>query len=55
MEGGGANAVLDSLQPITGVVYLEGSGVTSDFQSLRGKRIGYVGASLVAVVSLSGR
>ncbi|KAL8281534.1 hypothetical protein RQP46_006218 [Phenoliferia psychrophenolica] len=30
-------------EPITGVVYLEGSGVTSDFQSLRGKRIGYVG------------
>ncbi|KAM0754946.1 NMT1-domain-containing protein [Meredithblackwellia eburnea MCA 4105] len=30
-------------QPITGVVYLEGSGITKDFQSLRGKKIGYVG------------
>jgi pyrimidine precursor biosynthesis enzyme len=30
-------------EPFTGVVYLAGSGVTSDFTSLRGKRIGYVG------------
>lgn len=30
-------------EPFTGVVYLEGSGVTTDFRSLKGKRIGYVG------------
>ena len=30
-------------EPFTGVVYLEGSGIISDFRSLRGKRIGYVG------------
>ncbi|KAK6457396.1 pyrimidine precursor biosynthesis enzyme [Scheffersomyces xylosifermentans] len=30
-------------EPFTGVLYLEGSGITSDFQSLKGKRIGYVG------------
>ncbi|SPO21440.1 probable thiamine biosynthesis protein nmt1 [Ustilago trichophora] len=30
-------------EPATGIIYLEGSGITSDFQSLRGKRIGYVG------------
>ncbi|KAL2163366.1 hypothetical protein VTH06DRAFT_5423 [Thermothelomyces fergusii] len=30
-------------EPFTGVVYLKSSGITSDFRSLRGKRIGYVG------------
>lgn len=30
-------------EPFTGICYLEGSGITSDFQSLKGKRIGYVG------------
>ncbi|KAA1107744.1 glycylpeptide N-tetradecanoyltransferase [Puccinia graminis f. sp. tritici] len=30
-------------EPFTGVIYLEGSGITSDFKSLKGKRIGYVG------------
>lgn len=30
-------------EPFTGVVYLEGSGVTTDFRSLKGKKIGYVG------------
>lgn len=31
-------------EPFTGVVYLKSkSGITTDFQSLRGKRIGYVG------------
>jgi len=31
-------------EPFTGVVYLKSkSGITADFQSLRGKRIGYVG------------
>ncbi|WFD04070.1 Glycylpeptide N-tetradecanoyltransferase [Malassezia obtusa] len=30
-------------EPFTGVVYLEGSGITPDFHSLKGKRIGYVG------------
>jgi pyrimidine precursor biosynthesis enzyme len=30
-------------EPFTGVIYLKGSGVTEDFTSLRGKRIGYVG------------
>lgn len=30
-------------EPFTGVIYLEGSGITSDFTSIRGKRIGYVG------------
>jgi len=30
-------------EPFTGLVYLEGSGISTDFQSLRGKRIGYVG------------
>lgn len=30
-------------EPFTGIVYLRSSGITSDFTSLRGKRIGYVG------------
>lgn len=30
-------------EPFTGVLYLKGSGVTPDFKSLKGKRIGYVG------------
>ncbi|KUJ23102.1 thiamine synthase [Mollisia scopiformis] len=30
-------------EPFTGVVYLKGSGVTTDFKSLKEKRIGYVG------------
>ncbi|KAK3305686.1 NMT1/THI5 like-domain-containing protein [Chaetomium strumarium] len=30
-------------EPFTGVVYLKGSGITSDFTSLKGKRIAYVG------------
>jgi ABC-type nitrate/sulfonate/bicarbonate transport system substrate-binding protein len=30
-------------EPFTGVVYLKESGITSDFRSLKGKRIGYVG------------
>lgn len=30
-------------EPFTGILYLKGSGITSDFQSLKGKRIGYVG------------
>lgn len=30
-------------EPFTGVVYLKDSGITTDFRSLRGKRIGYVG------------
>lgn len=30
-------------EPFTGVLYLEGSGITPDFQSLKGKKIGYVG------------
>ncbi|KAK9467012.1 NMT1-like protein [Lipomyces arxii] len=30
-------------EPFTGVVYLKSSGISADFQSLRGKRIGYVG------------
>lgn len=30
-------------EPFTGILYLEGSGVTDDFKSLKGKRIGYVG------------
>ncbi|KAF2152515.1 putative thiamine biosynthesis protein [Myriangium duriaei CBS 260.36] len=30
-------------EPFTGVVYLKSSGITSDFQTLKGKRIGYVG------------
>ncbi|KAF2756782.1 thiamine biosynthesis protein [Pseudovirgaria hyperparasitica] len=30
-------------EPFTGVVYLKDSGVTTDFRSLKGKRIGYVG------------
>lgn len=30
-------------EPFTGVVYLKSSGVTTDFKSLKGKRIGYVG------------
>lgn len=30
-------------EPFTGLLYLEGSGITEDFQSLKGKRIGYVG------------
>ncbi|ORY40072.1 NMT1/THI5 like-domain-containing protein [Leucosporidium creatinivorum] len=34
---------IGTLKPFTGVVYLEGSGITTDFTSLRGKRIGYVG------------
>ncbi|CAO1624781.1 unnamed protein product [Parajaminaea phylloscopi] len=30
-------------EPFTGLVYLEGSGITTDFTSIRGKTIGYVG------------
>lgn len=30
-------------EPATGIIYIDGSGITPDFQSLRGKRIGYVG------------
>ncbi|RQM08484.1 hypothetical protein DH86_00000509 [Scytalidium sp. 3C] len=30
-------------EPFTGVVYLKSSGITTDFRSLKGKRIGYVG------------
>lgn len=30
-------------EPFTGVVYLKDSGITTDFRSLKGKRIGYVG------------
>ncbi|KAH8817038.1 thiamine synthase [Xylogone sp. PMI_703] len=30
-------------EPFTGVVYLKDSGITTDFQTLKGKRIGYVG------------
>ncbi|PNS15905.1 hypothetical protein CAC42_8011 [Sphaceloma murrayae] len=30
-------------EPFTGVVYLTSSGITTDFRTLRGKRIGYVG------------
>ncbi|KAI1278178.1 NMT1-domain-containing protein [Xylaria sp. FL0933] len=30
-------------EPFTGVVYLKSSGITSDFHTLKGKRIGYVG------------
>lgn len=30
-------------EPFTGVVYLKDSGITTDFKSLHGKRIGYVG------------
>ncbi len=30
-------------EPFTGVVYLKDSGITPDFRTLKGKRIGYVG------------
>jgi pyrimidine precursor biosynthesis enzyme len=30
-------------EPFTGVVYLKGSGITTDFRSLKGRKIGYVG------------
>ncbi|CEP24253.1 THI5 [Cyberlindnera jadinii] len=30
-------------EPFTGVLYLKGSGITPDFKSLKGKKIGYVG------------
>lgn len=30
-------------EPFTGVVYLKSSGITADFETLKGKRIGYVG------------
>ncbi|KAF4553633.1 4-amino-5-hydroxymethyl-2-methylpyrimidine phosphate synthase [Elsinoe fawcettii] len=30
-------------EPFTGVVYLKSSGITTDFTTLKGKRIGYVG------------
>ncbi|BDD58837.1 glycylpeptide N-tetradecanoyltransferase [Monascus purpureus] len=30
-------------EPFTGVIYLKSSGITTDFRSLKGKRIGYVG------------
>jgi pyrimidine precursor biosynthesis enzyme len=30
-------------EPFTGVVYMKDSGITTDFRSLKGKRIGYVG------------
>jgi pyrimidine precursor biosynthesis enzyme len=30
-------------EPFTGVVYLKDSGITTDFRTLKDKRIGYVG------------
>ncbi|KAF9876819.1 thiamine biosynthesis protein [Colletotrichum karsti] len=30
-------------EPFTGVIYLKDSGITTDFRTLKGKRIGYVG------------
>ena len=30
-------------EPFTGVVYPKDSGITTDFRSLKGKKIGYVG------------
>lgn len=30
-------------EPFTGVLYLKSSGITNDFQSIKGKKIGYVG------------
>ncbi|PWN24609.1 NMT1-domain-containing protein [Jaminaea rosea] len=30
-------------EPFTGLVYMEGSGITTDFRSIKGKTIGYVG------------
>ncbi len=30
-------------EPFTGVVYLKDGGITTDFRSLKGKKIGYVG------------
>lgn len=30
-------------EPFTGVLYLKSSGITNDFQTIKGKRIGYVG------------
>ncbi|OJJ83281.1 NMT1/THI5 family protein [Aspergillus glaucus CBS 516.65] len=30
-------------EPFTGIVYLKNSGITEDFRSLKGKKIGYVG------------
>ena len=30
-------------EPFTGVVYLKDSGISTDFHSLKGKKIGYVG------------
>ena len=30
-------------EPFTGVVYLKDSGITTDFRTLKGKKIGYVG------------
>lgn len=30
-------------EPFTGVVYLKDSGITTDFRTLKGRRIGYVG------------
>lgn len=30
-------------EPFTGVVYLKSSGITTDFRTLKGKKIGYVG------------
>lgn len=30
-------------EPFTGILYLEGTGITSDFRSLKGRKIGYVG------------
>jgi pyrimidine precursor biosynthesis enzyme len=30
-------------EPFTGVIYLKDSGITTDFRSLKGKKIGYVG------------
>ncbi|EQL31162.1 protein NMT1, variant 2 [Blastomyces dermatitidis ER-3] len=30
-------------EPFTGIVYLKDSGITTDFRTLKGKRIGYVG------------
>jgi hypothetical protein len=40
-------------EPFTGVVYLKDSGITPDFRSLKGKKIGYVG-EFGKVIFLSG-
>lgn len=39
-------------EPFTGVIYLKGSGIDGTFESLKGKRVGYVVSADIPTASL---